>query len=329
MDAVAAQQHDSDRFGQTIGVVGPTASGKSDVAMALAERMGGEIVSCDSVQVYRGFQVGCAKPSAADQARVPHHLLDVADWHAPFDAQRYRLLAQAAIASIHQRGRVAIVCGGTGLYLRALRFGLMEMPATDPALRAALFAEEDATPGVLYARLQQLDRESAQQIEPRNHVQVVRALEITITTGQPASALRRAHGFRHALVPMRVVSLLWPNEILRERINARCEAMLTRMGWIDEVKSLLAQGVSPHVRPMMAVGYKEVCAHVLAGADPTQLPALMAEIQRNTWQYARRQRTWFRRETQLINVDLAPWVSHGVDTWADACLETLWPIRHG
>jgi len=171
-------------------IVGPTASGKSEVALALAARLGGEIVSCDSVQVYRDFQIGCAKPSAAERQRVPHHLLDVARFDEAFDAQRYGELANAALAEITLRQRVAIVCGGTGLYLRTLRWGLAEAPSADPVLRAQLEQDERTTPGCLFQRLLTLDPETAQTIDRQNPVRVLRALEICLLAGEPASALR-------------------------------------------------------------------------------------------------------------------------------------------
>ena len=148
--------------------------------MAVCERLGGEIVSCDSVQVYRGFGdfIGCAKPSAAERRGVAHHAIDVADADEPFDAQRFRELAGAAIAEIRSRGRLPVVCGGTGTYLRSLRWGLMPAPPANEPLRAGLLAEEARQPGVLYARLREVDPETAQRTEPNNLVRVVRALEI-------------------------------------------------------------------------------------------------------------------------------------------------------
>jgi tRNA dimethylallyltransferase len=190
-------------------IVGPTGSGKSQVALALSGS-DGEIVSCDSVQVYRGFVIGCAKPSAEELGRVPHHLVDVAEWNEPFDAARYRTLATRALAEIEQRGRRPIVCGGTGLYLRVLRWGLVDAPRADPALRRELLAQEHAGPGTLFCRLEKLDPQTTRKIEPHNLVHIVRALEITLQTGEPASAFRGRHGFQHEALPMRVVALRWP-----------------------------------------------------------------------------------------------------------------------
>jgi tRNA dimethylallyltransferase len=275
-----------------LALVGPTASGKSTLAVRLATERGGEIVGCDSVQVYRGFDIGSAKPTRDEQAQVPHHLIDVVCWDEPFDAQRYRDAATTAIAAIYARGRVPIVCGGTGLYLRALRWGLVHAPGSDRALRASLYAEEERTPGALYERLRWLDRASAEAIDPHNIVRLVRALEITILSGQPASALRTRHGFAEEQVPMAVVALDWPPATLRERVAERTAAML-RSGLLDEVESLLASGVSPTARPMLSVGYREA-TRVVLGQEPRA--GLEDRMARATLSYARRQRTWLRRE---------------------------------
>ncbi len=285
----------AERTAPVLAVVGPTASGKSDVAMAVAEAVGGEIVSCDSVAVFRGFVIGCAKPSLLERQRVPHHLVDVVAWNEAFDAQRYVNLAMAALDDIRARGKVPVVCGGTGLYLRALRFGLVDVPAADPELRGRFYAEESAAPGTLYTRLRQLDPETAQRTEPHNLVHVIRALEIQAVTGEPASQVRARHGFKGEVVPMHVVALSWPNEVLRERIRQRAVAMLAQ-GLLDEVRGLLAEGVSPEARPMRAVGYKEACA-VALGQEAVE--GLAERIAKSTIAYARRQRTWLRREPEV------------------------------
>jgi tRNA dimethylallyltransferase len=278
-----------------LAVVGATASGKSSVAMRLAEHHGADILSCDSVQVYRGFVIGCAKPSKAEQARVRHHLIDVVDWHEEFDAQRYCGLAMEAIASVRQSGRGMILCGGTGLYLRALRYGLIDAPERDLALRSRLYAEEKAQPGVLYDRLQALDPMSARRIEPKNLVHVVRALEIHATTGELPSALRAKHGFNEERVPMQVIAIDRPRDELRRCINERVNAMVAE-GLIDEVRQLRAQGVPPTCRPMRAVGYREVCAMLDGTMSASELPRRMSQA---TWEYARRQYTWLRREKNV------------------------------
>lgn len=264
--------------------------------MRVAEGAGGELVACDSVQLYRGFDIGSAKPNRADRDRVPHHLIDAVDWHEPFDAQRFVDLADEAVADIQSRGRIPIVCGGTGLYLRAFRYGLVALPAAPPGLRETLHAAEAATPGSLYARLLREDPESAKTIEPNNTVYIVRALEIMAATGERASDIRRSHGFRAERRPMTLVALRWTNEALRERIRARIDDMLSG-GLLDETQGLLDAGVDPDARPMRAVGYREA-VEVIRGEATRE--GLEARIEKSTWGYARRQRTWLRKEPGVI-----------------------------
>ena len=286
------ESHDS---APVLAVVGPTASGKSAVALQLAERLRGEIVSCDSVQVYRRFEIGTAKPSPAERSRVPHHLLDVVNWDESFDAQRYRTLAVAAIAAIRSRGHVPIFCGGTGLYLRALRYGLAPTPQVDEQLRAELTAAEQAQPGSLYQRLASLDPETHARIDPKNWVHVLRAVEISLQAGEPASALRARHGFRAEEQPMIMMALQRPDKVLKKRIAQRGARML-QTGLLTEVRGLLETGVSADCRPMRAVGYKEA-ADVVLGREKAN--GLHQRIVHSTWQYARRQRTWLRRENDV------------------------------
>ena len=284
------------RFSETtLAIVGPTGSGKSAVALALATLLGREIVSCDSVQVFQEFVIGCAKPSTHERALCPHHLLDVALWHENFDAERYRQLAAPIVQDLQKSGRPAIVCGGTGLYLRALRFGLVDLPKTQQELRQALYEEEARQPGSLYARLWKTDEASARAIDPHNLVHVTRALEIAALTGEPASVVRARHGFSQEENPMQVVYLVWPDALLRARIVARAHAMVQE-GLLDEVAGLLASGVSPTCRPMRSLGYKEACA-VLLGEE--KAVGLAERIATATWAYARRQRTWFKKERQV------------------------------
>lgn len=275
-----------------LAIAGATASGKSSLAQRLAEAWGAEILTCDSVQVYRGFEIGCAKPSAEQRARVPHHLLDVVEWDEAFDAQRYVDLAGAALGGITERSAAAILCGGTGLYLRALRYGLVPVPPADANLRASFEAQERAVPGSLYARLRRQDPESARTIEPNNLVQVIRALEIQETTGEPASVVRGRHGFREERVPMRVLALRWPNDVLLRRIVERTRRMIAD-GLLQEVATLLRRGIDPLCRPMRSVGYREASA-VVSGEAEAQ--GLEERIVASTKAYARRQRTWLRRE---------------------------------
>jgi tRNA dimethylallyltransferase len=283
-------------------ILGPTASGKSALALALAERTGGEIVCCDSQQVYTGMDIGTAKPTPAERARVPHHALDLVRPDEPFHAARWAAVARAAIEDITARGRLPIVVGGTGLYYRALTGGLFEAPPPDPAIRArhrALAAAEGVP--ALHARLAAVDPEAAASIGPNDLVRTSRALEIYEQTGVAITALRRRASPRGDLAPT-VLLLDPPLATLRARIATRVAEMMAA-GFLDEVRALRAAGYGPALKPLQALGYKQLGA-VLDGA--MSLPDAVAETVRATAAYARRQRTWFRKETADRRFDAVP-----------------------
>ncbi len=275
-----------------IAILGPTASGKSELGLALAERLSGEIVCCDSVQVYRGMDIGTGKPTRAEQARCPHHLLDLVDPGEPFHAAAWAGQARAAIDAIHARGRIPIIVGGTGLYFRALRGGLFDAPAPDPAIRARHKAEAAAL-GIpaLHRRLQEIDPEAAAQIRPGDLVRTSRALEVYEQTGTAISELRR----RAAPPPLPwrlfVVVLDYPLDKLRPLIHSRIERMMAA-GFLAEVEALRAAGFG-QTRALASLGYKQLGQH-LDGL--LTLPEAVAQTKTATSAYARRQRTWFRRE---------------------------------
>jgi len=279
-----------------VAIVGPTASGKSALALALAEAVGGEIVSADSRQVYRFLDIGTAKPSPAERARVPHHLLDVADPDEPFDAARYRALALDAIADIHARGRPLVICGGTGLYLRVLVGGLFRGPAATPDLRAHLRALEAAQgPGTLHRRLAVVDPASAARLHPRDLFRVVRALEVFELTGAPISAWQEAHRFGDGGLRLLLLGCARAREELAERIEARCHGMMAA-GLLDEIRTLWARGYDPALAPLRSVGYRELGAYMRGAGD---LATAFAAFTRATRRLAKRQRTWFRAETSI------------------------------
>ncbi|HEX4337059.1 MAG TPA: tRNA (adenosine(37)-N6)-dimethylallyltransferase MiaA [Polyangiaceae bacterium] len=274
-------------------LVGPTASGKSSLALRAAERLGGEIVSADSVQVYRRFDVGSGKPSLAERERVPHHLIDVVEPGDAMDAARWARLAEDAIVAIRSRGKVPIVCGGTYLWVRALLLGLVPAPPADDAIRArhAATAESEGR-GALHAELARVDPESARKLAPNDFVRVSRALEVHELTGKPLSAWHEAHGFRERRHAARLVGVHWSKEALSARIVDRARQMLDT-GFIDEVRALVADGHGES-RAMSAVGYRQVKDALGRGA--VDRDALLDEIVRATRVFARRQRTWLRNE---------------------------------
>ena len=273
-------------------LVGPTASGKTELGVALAERFGGEIVGADSVQVYRGFDLGSGKPTAEERRRAPHHLVDVADPLEPFDAQRFTELADRAVADVRQRGKVPIVCGGTYLWVRALLHGLAPAPPADAEVRArhAAIAEAEGR-AALHARLAAVDPESAAQLAPNDLVRVSRALEIWEKSGKTRGAWFAEHGFREARYRARLLGVERGREEIDQRIAARTARWIAD-GWIDEVRALVARGLGG-ARAMGSVGYRQVKEHLdgaIAASD------LEGAIVRATRVFVRRQRTWLRDE---------------------------------
>lgn len=285
-------------------VVGPTATGKSAYAVDLAKRLGGEIVSGDSMQLYRGMDIGTAKATAEEQAGIPHHLLDIADISEPFSAGRFLTLAADAIRGIHARGKVPIVCGGTGLYIELLLTGRrLTETAADPALREELlrFAQENGAEA-LHERLRQLDPDAAAAIHPNNIKRVVRAIEICETAGVTKSeADKRSTEGENPFCPT-IIRLTCPDRAsLYERIDRRVEDMFAR-GLENEVRTLCAHGLRQTPTASQAIGYKEFYPYF---DGLRTLSEVQEEICRNTRRYAKRQETWFSHmqvtETIAVN----------------------------
>ncbi len=272
-------------------VAGPTAAGKSDVALDLAERFGGEIVNADSRQVYVGMDVGTAKPTLAERSRVPHHLFDVVRPDEPFDAAIYRARAKPAVEEIASRGRVPIVVGGTGLYVRSLARGLFVGPGADARLRAFLERAERERPGTLARWCRRLDSEVAARVHPNDTVRLVRAIEVALASGEPLSRHQRRHAFGEALGEAILIVLDPGAATLDARIVERSQRMFAS-GLVDELRELWGR-YDPALRPLGSIGYREA-GEVLRGrwtvAEATE------ELVRSTRRFARRQRIWFRRE---------------------------------
>ncbi len=282
-----------------LAIVGATASGKSALAMALAERCDDiELVSVDSMQVYRGMDIGTAKPSPAERARVTHHLVDVADPTDDWSVRATQLGARAALADIEARGKRAILVGGTGLYVRAVVDGF-DVPPTDATLRAELDGrvETDAGLAAAYAQLQALDPLAASRIEPTNRRRIVRALEVIELTGRPFSAA--GPGLEHYPVPaidITLVGVRYTREERAERIVQRVDEMRAA-GFVDEVRALAARPAGLSRTARQAIGYRELLDHV-EGRQP-DVDAALADIVVRTRQFARRQDVWFRRDPRI------------------------------
>lgn len=272
-------------------LTGPTAAGKSALAMGLAERLSAEILCMDSMTVYRCMDIGTAKPSSAERARVPHHLLDLVPPSEDFDTARWCEAAAAAVAEVRGRGREVLFVGGTPLYLMAFFKGLMQGPAADPALRQQLEQREDAEPGCLHRELAQRDPAAAERIHRHDRRRLVRALEVLELTGRPISAQQDHFDRQGWARPCRIVGVMRPRDDLHARVKARAEAMLDQ-GLLDEVRQIRDGGGFSKTAGA-AIGYAE-CLDFLAGRYKDR-QELRNRIRRNTHRLIRRQTTWLRR----------------------------------
>jgi tRNA dimethylallyltransferase len=270
-----------------IAIVGPTASGKSALAMRVAERLGGEIVSADSRQVYRGMDIGTAKPTVRERERIRHHLIDVADPGERYDVLRYQRDARAALTEVRAREHAALVVGGTGLYVRALLDGLdLASLPHDPAVRARLESED---PAMLHDRLRAIDPDAASRVDARNRRRLVRYLEVATIAGGPVTRVRSA-----SIAALRI-GLRPPREVLVAAIERRVREMVDA-GVLDETRALVARGIDPRLPSMSAHGYVHWAAHLRGEADLETAIALTA---RDVRAYSRRQMTWFRRDAAI------------------------------
>ena len=277
-------------------IAGPTASGKSALAIELAEALNGEIICVDSLTVYRGLEIGSAKPTPQQRQRVPHHLLDICEPTDPFTASDFRTAAATAILDIVGRGKRPILAGGTGLYLRSLLRGLNKAPGEDPALRELLQKRmelEDGEP--LLAELGKVDPDTAKRLHPNNRNRIIRALEVFYTTGIPLSQFQAEHGFSDSPYDAQQFCLDLPRQELYQRIDDRVDAMLA-VGLVAEVQGLLQSGIPADCKPLSAIGYKEVVAYL---EDKYDLAEMTRLIKRNTRHFAKRQLTWFRSEPEM------------------------------
>lgn len=271
-------------------LVGPTASGKTELALSLSEALGGEIVSADSVQIYRGFDIGSGKPTEEELARAPHHLVSTHDPLASIDAARWADLAEEAIVDIRARGKIPIVCGGTYFWIRALVLGLAPAPPADPVIRARHHAlVQERGRAALHEELARVDPASARRLHPNDVVRVSRALEVAELSGRPMSEWQAEHGFATRRFNAKLIGVAHDPAALTERIEARASRWLEG-AWIDEVRALLDAGYGA-ARAMGSVGYAEVRAYLEGTLARDEL---REAIVRSTRLYARRQRTWLK-----------------------------------
>jgi len=281
-------------------IAGPTAIGKSEIALALAEHLGGEIISADSMQVYRRLDIGTAKPSPAERARVPHHLIDICDLTEAFDAAQFVRLAQKAVAEIQARGRVPVFCGGTGLYFNAFLSGLGEAPSANPELRAELEALPFET---LLRELRERDPEAYDKIDKQNPRRVIRAVEVIRLTGKKFSEQRanwKAEGRRQKAEA--IFALTRKADDLHSRINIRVDEMFRR-GLVEETRELLKHGLAENETAMQAIGYRQVVEHL---HGERSLAETIEQVKIRTRQFAKRQLTWFRCQLAPEWIELKP-----------------------
>ncbi len=278
-------------------IAGPTASGKSDLALFLSKAFGGEIISADSMQVYRFMDIGTAKPGKDARAEVPHHLIDIIAPDEEYSAARYRADALNAIKSIVARGRLPILAGGTGLYIKALTRGIFKGPGRDERLRAELLAlSMEKGRHYLHGVLSEIDPEAAERIHPNNTARVIRAIEVQRTTGKRLSQFQKEHGFLDEDFDMLMTGIMPERDELYRAIDARVERMMAS-GLVDETRGLLSMGYGEGLKSMRSIGYRETVLHIGKGLG---LDEAAYEIKKNTRHFAKRQITWFKNDQRII-----------------------------
>lgn len=281
-------------------LAGPTSVGKTALSLPLADQFGAHIINADSMQVYRYLNIGTAKPSAEEQQRAVHHLIDIVDPDQPFDAAKYLDLARPLIEDLDRQGIPMVVVGGTGFYLRSLLKGLFPGPGQDPEIRERLNQERDQTGSpAMHQRLAKVDPVTAERLHPNDSVRIIRALEVFEMTGRPISEFQQDHGLAERPYEVLFYGLTLDRDELYQRIDQRTRIMFNS-GLVDEVKSILALGYSPDLKPLQAIGYREVADHLQGRLT---LEQAIYETAKKTRQYAKRQYTWFRHQADLI------WVS--------------------
>jgi len=277
-----------------ISIAGPTCTGKSDLAVHLAQTFGGEIINADSMQVYRYFDIGTAKPDMTTRKKIPHYLIDIVEPSGHFNAAIFKTMADSAIKDIHSRGKIPIVVGGTGLYIRILLYGIFHAPQ-DPVLRESLQSQYQLDPLGMYEEVKKIDYSYAMKISHRDRIRVVRAMEVYRLTGVSMSEWEKRHGFRDSHYNMMKIGLTRDRTILYERIDKRVDHML-ESGWVDEVRTILSMGYSEKSKPFSGIGYKEILS-LLKGL--INYGDMVKDIKKFTRHYAKRQFTWFLREKDM------------------------------
>jgi len=277
-----------------IAVIGPTCTGKSALSVDLAKTFHGEIVNGDSMQVYRHFNIGTAKPDLSARDAVPHHLIDIVDPSGDFQAAMFKESADRAIGEIWSRDRVPVIVGGTGLYMKALIYGLFNAPR-DSLLRERLHGEYNDDPSGFYEKVKEIDPEYAMRISHRDRIRLVRAMEVYTLTGMTVTSLEKGHGFREPRYSALKIGLQKDRDDLYSRIDRRVEEMLDK-GWVEEVKDILSMGYSEWLKPFSGIGYREIVLYIKGFI---RYEDMVKDIKKHTRRYAKRQFTWFAKEKDV------------------------------
>ncbi len=279
-----------------IVICGPTGAGKTSLAINLARQFNGEIVGADSMQIYRHMDIGTAKPTPAERAATPHHMIDIVDPDQDFDAAAYATMAGDIIRQIFDRGRSVFVVGGTGFYIKALIHGLFEEGLSDAAVRRQLKQQAESEGiAVLARRLHKIDSTAAARIHPNDTYRIIRALEVFAVTGEPLSAFQQRHRFEELRFTPLTIGVSWPRPVLYDRINQRVETML-KQGFVDEVRQLLTRGYGSDLKSMQSLGYRHLAASI---RGETSLERAVTTLKRDHRRYAKRQLTWFKADPSV------------------------------
>jgi tRNA dimethylallyltransferase len=301
-----------------IVIAGPTGVGKTGVAIALAKRIGGEIVGADSRQIYRYMDIGTAKPTPAERARVPHHLIDIRNPDEDYSAAEYARDASVAIRDIHACGEIPLLVGGTGLYIHAVLYGIFEGPGRDETFRSEMHAlAKERGPVYIHQKLLQVDPETALRLHPHDLTRVIRALEVYHLTGKPISEQQSCATAPIAEYRSCFFVITAEREILYERIDTRVDQMITQ-GLVEEVRGLLKRGYHANLNSMNSVGYKEIIEFLSGKQD---LPSTIRLIKQNTRRYAKRQLTWFRKYQD--NFWICPEKSETIEDTVNTCMRVI------
>lgn len=278
-------------------ILGPTTVGKSELAIELAQKFSLEIINADSMQLYRGMDIGSAKPSLEERKLVTHHLIDIKDPAEEFSAAQFKNEARKVIFSRAQAGKLLLVVGGTGFYIRALTKGLFSAPSADLKLREKL-KEKERTQGkwYLYKELEKVDPEAASTIHPNDTFRIIRALEVWYLTGDPISQQQKKHQFKHSYFNLLKIGVIRDRKEIYHRIEQRVDNMI-KDGLVNEVKRLLRRGYPPTIKPFQSLGYKQILSYLQGDLS---LDEAVSSIKRNTKRYAKRQLTWFRKDQEII-----------------------------